>query len=91
MSKSKPFIARLPKRDVNDFNALQKETRVNYPRAYEFWTDREIEIMKRAYKKFQRIDKVAELLERQPSMVELKLIELKVINRVNSSLAKNKR
>ena len=91
LSKAKPFVARLPKRDVNNLNALQKETRINYPRAYEFWTDKEIEIMKRAYKKFQRVDKVAELLERQPSMVESKLIELKVIDRLNSSLVKNKR
>ena len=49
------------------------EIRANYPRAYEKWTEREIEIMIKAYKKFNRIDKVAELLERQPSVVRKRI------------------
>ena len=78
--KAKPHVVRLPKRDPAHFTIQEKETRENYPRAYEYWTDRELEIMERAFKKFQRVDKVAELLERQPSMVELKLRELNLIN-----------
>jgi hypothetical protein len=76
---ARKIINNLPKRDASVFNYQQLETRKNYPRAYEFWTEREIEIMRRAYIKFGRIDKVAELLERQPSVVEKKLEEHKII------------
>jgi hypothetical protein len=77
--KAKPHIDRLPKREPTHFTVQEKETRENYPRAFEYWTDREYEIMVRAFKKFQRVEKVAELLERQPSMIERKLRELKLI------------
>lgn len=70
IEKAENHIARLPKRDTSDFTPQMNEIRNNYPRAYEIWTEREIEIMLRAYKKFKRIDKVAELLQRQPSVVK---------------------
>lgn len=66
-------IANLPKRDSSIFTPQMIEIRGNYPRAYEIWTDRDIEIMLKAYKKFNRFDKVAELLERQPSVVKKKI------------------
>ena len=56
--------------DLHERKIDDEFTRQNYPRAYEYWTDREIEIMKRAYNKFKRIDKVADLLERQPNVIE---------------------
>jgi len=43
-----------------------------YERAYEIWSVFEIEIMMRAYKKIGRIDKVAELLKRQPNVIRKK-------------------
>lgn len=61
--KAKPHIVRLPNRDPTHFTVQEKETRENYPRAYEYWTDREMEIMERSFTKFQRVEKVAELLE----------------------------
>lgn len=76
----KPHIEKLPKRPADDFTFPQMETRKLYARAYEFWTDREIEIMTRAYTKFKKIDKVAQLLKRQPSAVTRKLEELNAGN-----------
>ena len=69
IEKEKPFVAKLPKINSKNFTPQMLEIRANYPRAYEKWTEREIEIMIKAFKKFNRIDKVAELLERQPSVV----------------------
>ena len=74
IKKTKPHITVLPKINPSKLNLQQLETRANYPRAYEIWTDREIEILKRAYLKFNRIDKVAELLERQPNVIRKKLM-----------------
>ena len=79
IKKAKPHIQKLPKRNIDAFTYPQVETRKLYSRAYEYWTDREIEIMCRAYKKFERIDKVAELLERQPSIVEIRLRQSNLI------------
>ncbi|RXP54515.1 hypothetical protein EC396_09015 [Lutibacter sp. HS1-25] len=75
IKNAKPHIEKLPKINLNKLTLPQLETRKMYERAYEFWTKREIEIMRRAYKKFERIDKVAELLKRQPNVVEKKLNE----------------
>lgn len=69
-------IQKLPKIDPSKFTYQQLEIRKNYPRAYEVWLPREIYIMQRAYTKFGRIDKVADLLQRQPSVVQRKLYEL---------------
>ncbi|SFD65144.1 hypothetical protein SAMN05518672_102797 [Chitinophaga sp. CF118] len=74
---AKHAIEKLPKTDPSRFSYQQLEIRKNYQRAYEEWSEREIDIMKRAYAKFGRIDKVAELLKRQPSVVQRKLYELR--------------
>ena len=66
---AKPHVYKLPVREC-EFTPQQLELRKMYPRACEEWSDREKEIMYRAYNKFKRIDKVAELLERQPHIVK---------------------
>tara|TARA_R110002111_G_C5842827_1_gene359020 strand:- start:109 stop:708 length:600 start_codon:yes stop_codon:yes gene_type:complete len=73
IEKAKPHIEKLPKKEIGKFSAPQLETRELYQRAYESWTEREVEIMTRAYKKFGRIDKVAELLKRQPNVIKKRL------------------
>lgn len=73
--KAKSHIEKLPKKNSDEFTFAQLETRKMFARAYEIWSARELEIMQRAYNKFGRIDKVAELLERQPSVVEKKIIK----------------
>ncbi len=77
IEKAKPHIENLPKRNESEFSYTELETRKLYPRAYEKWTKREMEIMTKAYKKFQKMDKVAQLLKRQPSVVSKKLNEVK--------------
>ena len=79
IAKSKLHIDRLPKRDTSSFDFNQLELRKLYNRAYEFWSEREIEIMERAYLKFEKVDKVATLLRRQPHVVKDKLVELNLI------------
>ncbi|HVI47891.1 MAG TPA: hypothetical protein VM802_23690 [Chitinophaga sp.] len=72
-------VDNLPKRDTSGLTQQQLELRKNYPRAYEEWLPREIEIMSRAFLKFERVDKVAELLQRQPHIVREKLQDLQFI------------
>lgn len=78
IKQARPHIERLPKREMSDFTFPQIETRKLYSRAYEFWSTGEIEIMTKAYAKFKKVDKVAELLKRQPSAVRRKLEELNI-------------
>ncbi|WP_405399323.1 hypothetical protein [Maribacter sp. Asnod2-G09] len=75
--KSKSQIDKLPKIEESILPPRAIEIRKTYPRAYEKWTEREFDIMIRAFIKFKNIDKVAELLRRQPSVVK-KTIKLKL-------------
>ncbi len=75
IEQTKYQIEELPKLDENSFSYTELETRKLYARAYERWTPKEIKIMNWAYNTFQRIDKVAQLLKRQPSAIERKMKE----------------
>ncbi len=66
-------VKMLPKRNTKLFTPQMLETRKDYPRAYEFWTFEEIRLMKQAFDEFDSIDKVAELLQRQPSAVRQRM------------------
>lgn len=78
--KEKSKIDELPKRDKAYFTPQMLEIRENYPRAYERWTGNEIDLMKWAFEKSKRIEKVAELLGRQPSVIRKRLIDLNFLN-----------
>lgn len=69
----KPNIERLPKRDTSELTSEQFETRKTYPRAYEYWSKKEIAIMKKVFSATHNINKVAGLLQRQPHTVKAKL------------------
>ena len=84
IEKARPAVAKLPKKEETKFTLPELETRELYARAYENWNEREIEILERAYNKFGRIDKVAELLERQPSAVERRLRSLGLLKKDHS-------
>ena len=73
ITKYKPIAKKLPKRTDKNYTLQEQDTRKNYHRAYEFWTDEEIQLMKDFYLITKRIDKTAILLDRQPSMVEFRL------------------
>jgi len=77
IEKAKPHVAKLPKIAVSSLTPPMLEIRFNYARAYEIWTEREIEIMISADKELIGIDKIAELLERQPSAVRRRLEQIK--------------
>lgn len=72
----RPNIERLPKRDTADLTSQQFETRKNYPRAYEYWTKKEIAIMRKVFSATHNVYKVAGLLQRQPHIVKAKLAEV---------------
>lgn len=82
---SQNAIDRLPKREDDfPFTPQQLEIRRHYPRAYEEWSDREREFLARAYRKFGKIDKVAKLLRREPSVVEKHLAMEKEIDLIKN-------
>jgi hypothetical protein len=76
IAASKDVIEKLPRTDDSYFTVQQQEIRKKYPRAYEVWLPVEEDYLRRAVNKFQNIDKVAELLKRQPSAVMLRLEEM---------------
>ena len=66
---AKSHVYKLPVREC-EFTPQQLELRKMYSRVCEEWSNRKKEIMYSAYNKFKKIDKVAELLERQPHIVK---------------------
>lgn len=73
IDKLKFTIEKLPKKPVSMFTQNEKNIRKLYPRAYEIWSERELEIAEIAWKLLKKMDKVAKLLKRQPSSVEKRL------------------
>jgi hypothetical protein len=63
-------VAQLAKRDTSGFGVVELETRKNYPRAYEFWTAKEEELLKRVYGEIQDPIELSKLFKRQPSAIE---------------------
>lgn len=77
-AKETPLVEKLPQRKNMNFTIQELEIRKNYPRAYELWTDTEIDIMKRVYTLCKNIDATANLLKRQPHVVKEKLESLRI-------------
>lgn len=63
-------VDQLPKRDTSDFGVVELETRKNYPRAYEYWSPKEEELLKQVYAEIQDPMKLSRLFKRQPSAIE---------------------
>lgn len=70
LRKEEIIVASLPVRTDKKYTCQELEIKRNYPRAYEYWTIEELEIMKRVYKQCKSVDVVASLLKRQPHMVK---------------------
>lgn len=79
LEMERPNVEKLRKRDSSGFTPQEIEIRRNYPRAYEYWSDDEYLIMKRVYSACRSVNKVAELLLRQPHVVMEKLEDLHLI------------
>lgn len=70
-------VEKLPRRDTSDFGVVELETRKNYPRAYEYWSPKEEELLKQVYAEIQDPMELSRLFKRQPSAIE---------NRIKSKL-----
>jgi len=71
----KKTVALFPKRDTSKFTPKEIETRVNYPRAYEFWTHEEEELLQEVVKEIKDPFKLSALFQRQPSAIRTRLKE----------------
>lgn len=73
ITKYKPIVKNLPSRTDKKYTLQEQDTRKKYLRAYEYWSDEEVKLLRDFYLLIKRIDKTAILLDRQPSMVEYRL------------------
>lgn len=72
----KDAIVLFPKRNPDDLDANAKQTRKSYPRAYEFWSSKEEQLLIKASKITDDSFKLAIIFGRQPSVLEKKIEEL---------------
>jgi len=79
INKLRPTIEKLPKKPSSSFNFTERNIRKIYPRAFEIWSSKELEILKVSWKIFLKVDKVSNLLKRQPSAVEYRLNKMGII------------
>lgn len=73
LDRIKMQISELPKRDTAKFDFLMLEKRRNYPRAYEYWSKIEEELLLEAANQSVTIPELSKLFGRQPSVLEDKL------------------
>ena len=69
-------VKAFPKKDNSTFTIQQKEIRSTYPRAYEFWTIAEKELLRDLYKVNQDYFKLSKIFLRQPHVIEGKINEM---------------
>lgn len=75
----KAQISLLDKKPESSFGYVEKETRKNYPRAYEYWTLGETNLLHEIAKRDSCTLALSKILGRQPSAIERKLKELEPI------------
>lgn len=66
-------VEMLPVRADKIYTPQELSIRKNYPRAFEYWTDKEYAILDRVYIQCKNLDVVAALLMRQPHIVRDKI------------------
>jgi hypothetical protein len=66
-------VEMLPVRTDKIYTPQEQSIRKNYPRAFEYWTDKEYAILDRVYIQSKNLDVVAALLKRQPHIVKDKI------------------
>jgi hypothetical protein len=66
-------VETLPLRTDKIYTPQELSIKKNYPRAYEYWTEREYKILVSVYTQCKNLDVVAGLLKRQPHIVKEKL------------------
>jgi hypothetical protein len=68
-------LSNLRKRDESDFGFAEVQTRKNYPRAYEYWTKEEDELLLMAVEEITDSFELSKLFGRQPSAIQTRLKE----------------
>lgn len=76
LSEIKYEVDSLRKRNTEDFDFIQLDTRKNYPRAYEYWSSKEEELLLMASELTDDSFKLSKIFGRQPSVLEKKIKEL---------------
>ena len=71
----KKSIGLFPKRDTSKFTPKETETRENYPRSFEFWTNEEEQLLLEIVNEIKDPFKLSELFQRQPSAIQARLRE----------------
>jgi len=66
-------VEMLPVRTDKIYSPQELSIRKNYPRAFEYWTDKEYAILDRVYMQCKNLDVVSALLMRQPHIVRDKI------------------
>ncbi|HWB92565.1 MAG TPA: hypothetical protein VG605_11960 [Puia sp.] len=66
-------VEELPVRTDKHYTPQETSIKNNYPRAYEYWSQKEYLILERVYLKCKNVEAVATLLQRQPHIVREKL------------------
>lgn len=68
-----PNVAMLRVRTDKVYTPQESSIKKNYPRAFEYWSEQEYDIMERVYMQCKNVEAVARLLKRQPHIVKEKL------------------
>jgi hypothetical protein len=71
----KKSVSLFPKRDTSKFTPKETETRENYRRSFEFWTNEEEQLLLEVVKEIKDPFKLSELFQRQPSAIQTRLRE----------------
>lgn len=66
-------VTMLPVRTDKEYTPQELSIKKNYPRAYEYWTKQEYEILDRVFIQCKNVDAIARLLKRQPHIVREKM------------------
>jgi hypothetical protein len=66
-------VVMLPVRTDKKYTPQELSIKKNYPRAFEYWTEHEYNILDRVYLQCKNVDAVARLLKRQPHIIKEKL------------------
>lgn len=68
-------VALFPKRDTSKFTPKETETRENYPRSFEFWSNEEEQLLLEIVKEIKDPYRLSKLFLRQPSAIQTRLRE----------------
>jgi hypothetical protein len=77
LNEIKVHISELAKRDTKKLDYLMLQKRQDYPRAYEYWSKMEEDLLLQASEQNPDIQELSKLFGRQPSVLDNKLQSLR--------------